>query len=165
VNPDLSYGLPAFLARKPGLQSGMMIAQVAAASLLNEAKVLAHPASVDNVPTSAGKEDHVSMGSISGRKLHQVIDNLEYILAIELLYAAQAVDFRRPLTSSPVLEAVHHFVRDTVSFATKDRIFAYDIQHLHTLITNQSLVNVANTAAADNHLSLNGIYHDQFRLS
>lgn len=158
------YGLPKLLIENAGLNSGFMIPQYTTAALVTENKTLCFPASADSVPTSLGQEDHVSMGSISGRKLHQVIDNLEYILAIELLYAAQAVDFRRPLTSGPVLETVHSFVRETVSFATKDRIFAYDIQHLHTLITNQSLVNVANNAAADNHLSLNGIYHDQFGL-
>jgi histidine ammonia-lyase len=159
------YGLPKLLIENAGLNSGFMIPQYTTAALVTENKTLCFPASADSVPTSLGQEDHVSMGSISGRKLHQVIDNLEYILAIELLYAAQAVDFRRPLTSGPVLEAVHHFVRDTVSFATKDRIFAYDMQQLHTLITNQSLVSVANDAAAANHLSLNGIYHEQFRLS
>ena len=97
VNPDLSYGLPAFLARKPGLQSGMMIAQVAAASLLNEAKVLAHPASIDNVPTSGGKEDHVSMGMTAALKLRQIVENAENVLAIELLAAAEGLDFRAPL--------------------------------------------------------------------
>jgi len=159
------YGLPKLLIENAGLNSGFMIPQYTTAALVTENKTLCFPASADSVPTSLGQEDHVSMGSISGRKLHQVIDNLEYILAIELLYAAQAVDFRRPLTSGPVLEAVHHFVRDSVPFAAADRIFAYDIQQLHQLITNQSLVRVANTAAADNQLSLNGIYHEQFRLS
>jgi histidine ammonia-lyase len=141
-----------------------MIPQYTTAALVTENKTLCFPASADSVPTSLGQEDHVSMGSISGRKLHQVIDNLEYILAVELLYAAQAVDFRRPLQSGPILEAVHSFVRETVPFAAKDRIFAYDIKQLHGLITNQSLVNVANNAALDNHLSLNGIYHEQFGL-
>lgn len=156
------YGLPKLLIENAGLNSGFMIPQYTTAALVTENKTLCFPASADSVPTSLGQEDHVSMGSISGRKLHQVIDNLEYILAIELLYAAQAVDFRRPLTSGPVLEAVHQHVRNTVPFAAADRIFAYDIQQLHTIITNQSLVNVADTAAADNHLSLNGIYHEQF---
>jgi histidine ammonia-lyase len=156
------YGLPKLLIADAGLNSGFMIPQYTTAALVTENKTLCFPASADSVPTSLGQEDHVSMGSISGRKLHQVIDNLEYILAVELLYAAQAVDFRRPLQSTPVLEAVHHFVRETVSFADKDRIFAYDIKQLHSIITNQSLVNVANQAALDNHLSLNGIYHEQF---
>lgn len=156
------YGLPKLLIEDAGLNSGFMIPQYTTAALVTENKTLCFPASADSVPTSLGQEDHVSMGSISGRKLHQVIDNLEYILAIELLYAAQAVDFRRPLKSGPILEAVHAFVRETVSFATKDRIFANDIQLLHNLVTSQSLVKVANDAALDNHLSLNGIYHDQF---
>jgi len=102
VNPDLSDGLPAFLARKPGLQSGMMIAQVAAASLLNKAKVLAHPASVDNVPTSAGKEDHVSMGMTSAVKLRSIVENAENLLAIELLVGAEALEHRRPLKAVAV---------------------------------------------------------------
>jgi len=158
------YGLPKLLIEDAGLNSGFMIPQYTTAALVTENKTLCFPASADSVPTSLGQEDHVSMGSISGRKLHQVIDNLEYILAVELLYAAQAVDFRRPLQSGPILEAVHSFVRETVPFAAKDRIFAYDIKQLHGLITNQSLVNVANNAALDNHLSLNGIYHEQFGL-
>jgi histidine ammonia-lyase len=156
------YGLPKLLIEDAGLNSGFMIPQYTTAALVTENKTLCFPASADSVPTSLGQEDHVSMGSISGRKLHQVIDNLEYILAIELLYAAQAVNFRRPLTSGPVLEAVHAFVRETVPFAAKDRIFAYDIQQLHTLIRQQSIVRVANETALANNLSLNGIYHDQF---
>jgi histidine ammonia-lyase len=104
------------------------------------------------------------MGSISGRKLHQVIGNLEYILAIELLYAAQAVDFRRPLQSGPILEACHRFTREQVSFAKKDRVFAYDIQALHTIVINHSLVHIANEVALQHQLPLNGIHHDQFGL-
>src|SRR6266705_2128039 len=111
VNPDLSYGLPAFLARRPGLQSGMMIAQVAAASLLNEAKVLAHPASIDNVPTSAGKEDHVSMGMTSAVKLRSIVDNAENLLAIELLAGAEALEHRRPLTGGAGVERAYATAR------------------------------------------------------
>lgn len=156
------YGLPKLLIADAGLNSGFMIPQYTTAALVTENKTLCFPASADSVPTSLGQEDHVSMGSISGRKLHQVIDNLEYILAIELLYAAQAIDFRRPLQSTPVLEACHRFVREQVTFADKDRIFANDIQRLHHIITNQSFVHAANEAALKNNLSLNGIYHDQF---
>lgn len=156
------YGLPKLLIADAGLNSGFMIPQYTAAALVTENKTLCFPASADSVPTSLGQEDHVSMGSISGRKLNQVIGNLEYILAIELLYAAQAIDFRRPLRSGPILEACHDHVREHVTFAQKDRVFAYDIQQLHTIITNQSLVHIANDAAAIHHLPLNGIYHDQF---
>src|SRR5205814_3915644 len=95
VNPDLNYGLPPFLARTPGLQSGMMIAHVTAASLLNEAKVLAHPASVDNVPTSAGKEDHVSMAMTAALKFRSIVENAEHLFAIELLAGAEALEHRR----------------------------------------------------------------------
>jgi len=158
------YGLPKLLIADAGLNSGFMIPQYTTAALVTENKTLCFPASADSVPTSLGQEDHVSMGSISGRKLNQVIGNLEYILAIELLYAAQALDFRRPLKSGPVLEACHNYARGKVSFAQKDRIFANDIQALHEIITNQSFVEVANEAAAHHQLSLNGIYHDQFGL-
>jgi histidine ammonia-lyase len=139
-----------------------MIPQYTTAALVTENKTLCFPASADSVPTSLGQEDHVSMGSISGRKLNQVIGNLEYILAIELLYAAQAVDFRRPLKSGPVLEACHDYARERVSFAKKDRVFADDIKALHTIITDQSFVRVANDVATIHHLPLNGIHHDQF---
>lgn len=158
------YGLPKLLIEDAGLNSGFMIPQYTTAALVTENKTLCFPASADSVPTSLGQEDHVSMGSISGRKLNQVIGNLEYILAIELLYAAQAVDFRRPLKSGPILEAVHRYAREKVPFADKDRIFAYDIEALHQIITDQSLVRVANEAAAQHQLPLNGIYHDQFGL-
>ena len=99
VNPDSSEGLPAFLARQPGMQSGFMIAHVAAVALLNEAKVLAHPASVDNLPTSGGKEDHVSMGMTAALKLRTIVENAENVLAIELLAAAEGLEYRRPLES------------------------------------------------------------------
>src|SRR6266571_4400151 len=97
TNPDKSEGLPAFLARKPGVESGFMIAQVAAAALVNEARVLAHPASIDNVTTSGGKEDHVSMGMTSALKLRSIVDLAENLFAIELLAGAEALEYRRPL--------------------------------------------------------------------
>jgi len=127
VNPDLSYGLPPFLARTPGLQSGMMIAQVAAASLLNQAKVLAHPASVDNVPTSAGKEDHVSMGMTSALKLRSIVENAESLLAIELLTAAEALEHRRPLKSGALIERAHAIVRKYAAPLLHDRPLANEI--------------------------------------
>jgi histidine ammonia-lyase len=158
------YGLPKLLIQDAGLNSGFMIPQYTTAALVTENKTLCFPASADSVPTSLGQEDHVSMGSISGRKLNQVISNVEYILAIELLYAAQAVDFRRPLRSGPILEAVHRYTRSKVSFAKKDRIFANDIAALHTIVQDQSLVRVANETAAQHQLNLNGLYNDQFGL-
>src|SRR4029434_10341371 len=100
VNPDKSEGLPPFLAQRPGVESGFMIAHVAAASLVNEARVLAHPASVDNITTSGGKEDHVSMGMTSALKLRSIVDLAENLLAVELLAAAQGLEYPRALTSS-----------------------------------------------------------------
>jgi len=141
------YGLPKLLIQDAGLNSGFMIPQYTTAALASENKTLCFPASADSIPTSLGQEDHVSMGSISGRKLIQVIDNLEYILAIELLYAAQAIDFRRPLKSSAVLEACHALVRSEVPFTDQDRVFAYDIKKLQYLIHSGRLVDEANHAA------------------
>lgn len=156
------YGLPKLLTNNAGLHSGLMIPQYTTAALVTENKTLCFPASADSVPTSLGQEDHVSMGSISGRKLHQVIDNLEYIQAIELLYAAQAVDFRRPLKSTPVIEACHAHVRGQVSFIENDRIFADDINRLHQFIVDGSFLAVAENTALKHQINLNddefGIY-------
>ena len=107
VNPALSTGLTPFLAPGSGLHSGFMIAQVASASLVSENKVLAHPASVDSIPSSAGKEDHVSMGSVSARKLQQIIINVRHSLAIEILTAAAGLDQRAPLAPSKGVAAAH----------------------------------------------------------
>jgi histidine ammonia-lyase len=153
------YGLPKLLTQDAGLNSGLMIPQYTTAALVTENKTLCFPASADSVPTSLGQEDHVSMGSISGRKLHQVIDNLEYIQAIELLYAAQAVDFRRPLMSTPVIEAIHAKVREHVPHVQDDRVFADDINSLHQLIINGSLLAIANETAIHHHINLS---HDEF---
>jgi len=134
VNPDLSDGLPAFLARKPGLQSGMMIAQVAAASLVNKAKVLAHPASVDNVPTSAGKEDHVSMGMTSAVKLRSIVENAENLLAIELLVGAEALEHRRPLKAGAGAERAYTMVRKYAAPLLQDRALSSDISAIAAAI-------------------------------
>jgi histidine ammonia-lyase len=153
------YGLPKLLTQDAGLNSGLMIPQYTTAALVTENKTLCFPASADSVPTSLGQEDHVSMGSISGRKLHQVIDNLEYIQAIELLYASQAVDFRRPLMSTPVIEAIHAKVREHVPHIQDDRVFADDINNLHQLITKGTLLAIANETAINHHINLS---HDEF---
>jgi len=157
------YGLPKVLTNDPGLNSGLMIPQYTTAALVTENKTLCFPASADSVPTSLGQEDHVSMGSISGRKLNQVIDNLEYIQAIELLYASQALEFRRPMRSTPVIEAMHQLIRKKVPFIKEDRIFATDINNIHQLITGGELLAQANDIAAKNNINLNnddefGIY-------
>jgi histidine ammonia-lyase len=133
VNPDLS-GLPAFLAPQAGMNSGMMIAQVAAVSLIAENNVLAHPASVTNLPTSANKEDHVSMGMTSALKFAHVVKNVEIILAIELLCAAQGLDFLKPLRPSPRLQAVYSRVREIVPFLEKDAVLAHFVEALVPLV-------------------------------
>jgi histidine ammonia-lyase len=127
VNPDKNEGLPAFLARQPGVQSGFMIAHVAAASLVNEARVLAHPASVDNITTSGGKEDHVSMGMTSALKLRSIVDLAENLLAIELLAAAEGLEHRRPLKSGAGVEHAFATVRKFSPPLTHDRPLANDI--------------------------------------
>jgi histidine ammonia-lyase len=136
INPDLNEGLPPFLSAQPGLSSGYMIAHVCAASLLSEARVLAHPASVDSVPTSGGKEDHVSMGMTSALKLRQIVANAEYVLAIELMTAAEGIDYRRPLRSSAAIEKAHEIIRATVPRLTADRPPSDDIEALTQAITD-----------------------------
>jgi histidine ammonia-lyase len=150
------FGLPKLLMRDTGLYSGFMIPQYTAAALVSENKSLCFPASADSIPTSLGQEDHVSMGSISGRKALQIVENLEYILAVELLCAAQAMDYRRPYRSGKVLDSCHELVRAHVSHAESDRIFAEDIQQLHQLITSGLLVKTANTTASQLGVSLHG---------
>ena len=127
VNPDKNEGLPAFLARRPGLESGFMTAQVAAASLVNEARVLAHPASADNITTSGGKEDHVSMGMTSALKLRSVVELAENLLAIELLTAAEGLEHRRPLKAGVGVERAHAAIRKIASPLVQDRALSDDI--------------------------------------
>ena len=127
VNPDKSEGLPAFLARNPGLESGFMIPHVAAASLLNEARVLAHPASIDNVSTSGGKEDHVSMGMTCALKFRSIVNLAEHHVAIELLAGAEALEHRRPLKGGVGVERAHAAVRKLAAPLTEDRPLAGDI--------------------------------------
>ncbi|MBK9264866.1 MAG: histidine ammonia-lyase [Polyangiaceae bacterium] len=140
VNPALSSGLTPFLAPQSGLHSGFMIAQVASASLVSENKVLCHPASVDSIPSSAGREDHVSMGSVSARKLGQVIENVRSSLAIEILTAAQGIDQRRPLRSSKAVERAHDVVRAVSPTLLEDRPLYKDIAVVRELLVSGSLV-------------------------
>jgi Histidine ammonia-lyase len=130
VNPDKNEGLPAFLARKPGLESGFMTPHVAAAALLNEARVLAHPASVDNVTTSGGKEDHVSMGMTAALKLRSIVELAENLLAIELLAGAEALEHRRPLKAGVGVERAFAAVREVAPPLTQDRSLSGDIAHV-----------------------------------
>ncbi len=152
------WGLPMLLMKDVGLNSGFMIPQYTTAALVTENKTLCFPASADSIPTSLGQEDHVSMGSISGRKLTRVLDNLEYIMAIELLSACQAIEFRRPLKSSELLEFAHDYVRDFVSFAEEDRIFAEDINKVAGIIKDFSFVEKVNAFASQKAMALNKGY-------
>jgi histidine ammonia-lyase len=140
VNPALSSGLTPFLAPNSGLHSGFMIAQVASASVVSENKVLCHPASVDSIPSSAGREDHVSMGSVSARKLMQVIDNVRASLAIEALTAAQGVDQRRPLEPSAGVAAAHRAIRAVSPELVEDRPLYRDIAAVGRLVGSGELV-------------------------
>lgn len=133
LNPDLS-SLPAFLAPDPGLHSGYMILQVTVADLLSEARGLATPASVDSVPTSAGQEDHVSMGLWAARKSRRIVEILEVAVAAELLAAAQALEFRRPLAPSPPLAKARDQIRETVPALAQDRPVSPDLEVLHAMV-------------------------------
>jgi len=139
VNPMLS-GLPAFLVSDGGLNSGFMIAQYTAAALVSENKVLCHPASVDSIPTSANKEDHVSMGTIAARKCCQVINNTEDVIAIELLCAAQALDLFTNLKPGEGTLEAYREIRKTISHLEKDRILSQDITAMKALIRNATIL-------------------------
>jgi histidine ammonia-lyase len=140
VNPSLSEGLPPFLVEEGGLNSGFMIPQYVAASLVSENKVLAHPASVDTIPTSAGQEDHVSMGNAAGLKALRVLDNAERTLAIELLAGAQAVEFLAPLRPGRGADAAHGFVRTLSERLTDDRSLSADIERVADAIRAGAVV-------------------------
>ncbi len=143
LNPDLSMGLPAFLTERPGLRSGLMIAQVAAVDSLSEMRVLAHPASVDSVTTSANQEDHVSMGFAAARKARQAVACLEQVVATELLCAAQGLEYRRPMRSSPGVERAHALVRERVAALHEDRELAPDLAALMELVRSGALERIA----------------------
>ena len=134
VNPDLNDDLPPFLTATPGTSSGFMMLQVAAVALLNEAKVLAHPASIDNVPTDGNKEDHVSMGMTAATKLRSIVDNAEMVAAIELICAAEALEYRKPLTPGRGVKRAQEIVRALVAPLTADRAMSSDIEKVATAI-------------------------------
>jgi histidine ammonia-lyase len=138
IDANLS-GLPAFLVRDPGVNSGFMIAHVTAAALASENKSLAHPASVDSLPTSANQEDHVSMATFAARRLDQMAHNTAVIVGIELLAAAQGIEFHRPLTSSAHLEHVHALLRERVPAFEEDRFFAPDIEAARRMVVDGEL--------------------------
>jgi histidine ammonia-lyase len=141
VNGKLS-GLPRFLAAQGGLNSGFMIAQYTAASLVSENKVLAHPASVDSIPTSANQEDHNSMGSIGARKAWQIMRNVENVLAVEFMTAAQALDFHAPMTMGAGTGKAHHLLRETVPHMDSDRLMFGDLAASAELVRNNSILEL-----------------------
>jgi len=143
VNPSLSEGLPPFLVREGGLNSGFMIPQYVAAALVSENKVLAHPASVDSIPTSAGQEDHVSMGNAAGLKALVVLGNAERALAIELLAGAQAIEFLAPLRPGEGVRAVHALVRTLSERLVEDRSLSADIERVADAIRSGAVLESA----------------------
>jgi histidine ammonia-lyase len=134
-----------------GLNSGFMLPQYAAAALVSENKIFAHPASVDSIPSSLGQEDHVSMGAIAATKLLEVVTNTETVLAIELMSAAQALDFIHPLQAGRGIEAAHAEVRRHLAFAEADRLFHNDIQTALDLVRSGALISVAEQASGQLH--------------
>jgi histidine ammonia-lyase len=145
INPALS-GLPAFLTSEGGLNSGLMMVQVSAAALASENKILAHPASVDSIPTSADKEDHVSMGPIAARKGREIVKNVEHILAMELLCATQGLEFLLPLRPGIGIEEAYRIVRERVPPIKGDRRFSEDIQKIQELIESGELLRKVEKA-------------------
>jgi len=150
VDPHLSGGLPAFLTANGGVNSGHMIAQYTAAALVSENKVLVHPASADSVPTSANQEDHVSMGTIAARQAREILGNVQHILAIELMSAAQGVDFleHRPGKGTG---AAYDLIRTVVTHMEEDRLLHPDMEAVHRLVMDESLVQAVEAAVGVLH--------------
>lgn len=146
VNPALNHGLPAFLVNHGGLNSGFMIVQYSAASLVSENKVLAHPASVDSIPSSANQEDHVSMGTIAARKARDIMENARKVIAMEILSATQAIDLRGKKRLGMGTEAAYSVVREHTSFVDKDRIMYIDINTIEDVIKKNLLVEAVENA-------------------
>ena len=159
---DSIEGLPKLLMRETGLNSGFMIPQYTTAALVSENKSLCFPASADSIPTSLGQEDHVSMGSISGRKALMVIDNLEKILGIELFCAAQGFDFRKPLRSGGIIDACHAEVRKTIPFAEADHIMSAEMNKAIELVKKRVLITIANKAAKRLKINVKNESHELF---
>lgn len=159
-----SPGVPKLLMNDTGINSGYMILQYTTAALASENKGLCFPSSADSIPTSLGQEDHVSMGSIGARKALQVIGNVEKILAIELLTAAQAFEFRKPLKSGVFLDEVHNAVREKVAFAVKDRIFADDIEKGIEMIQNKTIMKVVDRVQKEHNISLKTKFSTEFEV-
>lgn len=144
IDPNLNEGLPAFLISKEkgGLHSGYMLAQYTAAALVSENKILAHPASVDSIPTSANQEDHVSMGTIAARKAREILENVKTVIAIEMLCAAQGMDFRLPLRGGEGTRIAHEYIRKHIPHLEEDRILHHEINKIRELVHSGSIVRV-----------------------
>jgi histidine ammonia-lyase len=145
LDPARSRGLPAFLARDPGVQSGYMITQYVQAALVAENKVLSHPASVDTIPTSGNQEDHVSMGWGAGKKLAQVIDNARRVIAIEILCATQGIEYRLPQRPGTGVASVVDLIREHVPSLDQDRSLTDEIETVTALIGDGSVADAADT--------------------
>ncbi|WP_421976960.1 histidine ammonia-lyase [Roseivirga seohaensis] len=154
--------VPKLLMKETGINSGFMIPQYTTAALASENKGLCFPASADSIPTSLGQEDHVSMGSIGGRKAYQVIGNVEKILGIELLCAAQALDFHRPLKSSKIIGEMHDLVRKQVTHAAVDRVFALDIEKTINMVKDGALLSIVHQE--ENYRTLKTNQHELFEV-
>jgi histidine ammonia-lyase len=144
VHPDLNQGLPPFLTRDAGVNSGFMMAQVTAAAVTSECKVLSHPASVDTIPTDGGKEDVVPMAMGAATKLRRVVQNVRHVLAVELLCAMQGIDFRRPLRSSAPIERAHALLRQAVPMLERDRFLSPDVAAAAAVIGAGALEGVVD---------------------
>jgi histidine ammonia-lyase len=145
VDPDLNNGLPAFLTKDPGRRSGFMLPSYTAASLVSENRSLSFPASADSISTSAGQEDHVSMGATSGRKAAMILANSEHVIAIEALSAAQALDLRAPLDPGPATAAARAAIRSVSPFVDEDRSLSDDMTAVRELIRDGSMVAAAES--------------------
>jgi len=155
-------GVPKLLVKETGLNSGFMILQYTTAAIASENKTLCFPASADSIPTSLGQEDHVSMGSISGRKLLQVIDNVDKIIAIELLCACQAIDFLRPLKSTPILEAIHQKVRQLIPHINEDQPLDEILENAIQLIKSTELLEIAARVSIEHQVPFLGMNKADF---
>ncbi len=142
-------GLPKLLMKETGVNSGFMIPQYTAAALVSENKVLCHPASVDSIPTSLGQEDHVSMGSISALKLLTVFENIEHVMAIEFLTAAQALDYRAPLKSGIGVWKAHQYIRDQIPHRERDYIFHDDLERMLAILRSRDLLKTIETSGVN----------------
>ncbi|KZS42034.1 histidine ammonia-lyase [Aquimarina aggregata] len=159
-----SPGVPKLLMKDTGINSGYMILQYTTAALASENKGLCFPSSADSIPTSLGQEDHVSMGSIGGRKAIKVIENLEKILAIELLTASQAFEFRKPLKSGVIVDEIHKAIRTKVAFADKDRVFAHDIEEGINIIKNKTIITIVNQISKEKNISVETEFSNEFEV-